>query len=272
MPETLNAFVTMIIEFFTSFGIKLIAALVVLVVGIKLVGIFVKKLGKSKGFHKLDDSIGHFILSLLKILLYVVVVITAAGIVGIPATSFITVLASAGVAIGLALQGSLANIAGSIMILFFRPFKIGDFIEGNGVSGTVEDINLFYTVIQTADNKTITCPNGTVSNGVITNYSTKDTRRVDITFSASYGSDIEKVKSVINDCVKARTEILAEPEPFIGMVAQSASSLDFVCRVWVNSADYWTVYFALMESVKNEFDNNGIEIPFPQMDVHVKND
>ena len=270
MPETLNAFVTMIIEFFTSFGIKLIAALVVLVVGIKLAGIFVKKLGKSKGFHKLDDSIGHFILSVLKILLYVVVVITAAGIVGIPATSFITVLASAGVAIGLALQGSLANIAGSIMILFFRPFKIGDFIEGNGVSGTVEDINLFYTVIKTPDNKTITCPNGALSNGNITNYSTKDTRRVDLTFSVAYDTDIDRAKGLILAIIESEECALKDPAPFVALSVHNESSIDFVARAWCKSEDYWTLYFNLLEKTKKAFDVAGIEIPFPQVDVHVK--
>lgn len=271
MPEINEALLNLSTKA-TDYAIKLVGALLVLIVGLKLAKWATKKIAKRIGKSKIDESVSHFLLNAVKIVLYVLVIISAAGIIGIPATSFITILASAGVAIGLALQGSLSNIAGSLMILFFRPFKIGDFVECAGVSGTVEDIGLFYTVINTPDNKTITCPNGTVSNGVITNYSTKDTRRVDITFSASYGSDIEKVKSVINDCVKARAEILADPEPFIGMVSQSASSLDFVCRVWVNSADYWTVYFALMESVKNAFDNNGIEIPFPQMDVHVKND
>ncbi len=270
MPETLNAFVTMIVEFFTSFGIKLIAALLVLVVGIKLSGFFVKKLGKNKGFQKLDDSIGRFILSVLKILLYVVVVITAAGIVGIPATSFITVLASAGVAIGLALQGSLANIAGSIMILFFRPFKIGDFIEGNGVSGTVEDINLFYTIIKTPDNKTITCPNGALSNGNITNYSTKDTRRVDLTFSVSYDSDIDRVKGLIAAIIESEECVLKDPAPFVALSAHNESSIDFVARAWCKSEDYWTLHFNLLEKTKKAFDVAGIEIPYPQVDVHVK--
>ncbi|MBQ7820911.1 MAG: mechanosensitive ion channel [Clostridia bacterium] len=272
MPQTIQTILDTLGSQATSLALRLVGAVLILVIGLKLSNWIVKKLGNNKGFQKMDASIEHFLLSAFKIMLYAVVIISAAGTLGIPATSFITILASAGVAIGLALQGSLSNIAGSIMILFFRPYKIGDFVECAGVSGVVEDINLFYTVIATGDNKTITCPNGTVSNGVITNYSTKDQRRVDITFSASYGSDIEKVKAVILDCVKAQSLALNEPAPFVGVVAQSASSIDFVCRVWVNSADYWTVYFALMEGVKQAFDQNGIEIPFPQMDVHVKND
>lgn len=256
----------------TSFALRLVSALLILIIGMKLAKWIVKKLGKSRAFEKIDTSIGHFLLSVLKVLLYALVLISAATTLGIPATSFITILASAGVAIGLALQGSLSNIAGSIMILFFRPFKVGDFVECAGVSGTVEDIGLFYTVLTTPDNKTVTCPNGAVSNGVITNYSSKDTRRVDITFSVSYGSDIEKVKSIILDTVKTQPAVLNEPETFVGVVAQNESSVDFVCRAWVNSADYWTVYFALMEGVKKAFDSNGIEIPFPQMDVHIKND
>ena len=269
---TLSAAGSAILGFLTSFGIKLLAAIIVLVVGIKLAGWIVKKLGKSKGFERLDTSVGHFLLSAVKILLYIVIVITAAGIIGIPATSFITVLASAGVAIGLALQGSLANIAGSIMILFFRPFKIGDYIEGNGVSGTVEDINLFYTVINTPDNKTITCPNGALSNGNIINYSTKDTRRVDLTFSVAYDSDIEKVKGIILAIINSEECVIKELEPFVALSAHNESSLDFVVRAWCKSADYWTLYFDLLEKVKKAFDVAGIEIPYPQMDVHVKKD
>ena len=270
MPETLNAFITLLIEFFTSFGLKFLAAIVVLIVGIKLAGWLVKKLGKSRGFEKLDTSVGHFLLSVIRILLYIVVVITAAGIIGIPATSFITVLASAGVAIGLALQGSLANIAGSIMILFFRPFKIGDFIEGNGVSGTVEDISLFYTVIKTPDNKTITCPNGALSNGNIINYSTKDTRRVDLTFSVAYDTDIDRVKGIIMAIIESEDCVLKDPEPFVALSAHNESSLDFVARAWCKSGDYWTLHFNLLEKTKKAFDVAGIEIPFPQMDVRVK--
>ncbi len=255
----------------TTFAIRLVSALLILIIGIKLTGWFVKKLDKSRGFKKIDKSVKHFLLSAIRILLYIVVVICAATTLGIPATSFLTILASAGVAIGLALQGSFSNIAGSIMILFFRPYKIGDFVECSGVSGTVEDINLFYTVIATPDNKTITCPNGAVSNGVITNYSTKDIRRVDITFSASYGTDIEKVKTVIIDCVNKQSAVLQDPAPFVGITAHNTSSVDYVCRAWVNSADYWDVYFALMQGVKEAFDKNGIEIPFQQMDIHVIN-
>lgn len=270
MPTELNTFLQTIISFCTSFGVKLLAAIIVFVVGIKLTNVFVKKLGKSKGFQKIDDSVQRFVLSAIKILLYIVIVITAAGIIGIPATSFITVLASAGVAIGLALQGSLANIAGSIMILFFRPFKIGDYIEGNGVAGTVEDINLFYTIIKTPDNKTITCPNGALSNGNITNYSTKDTRRVDLTFSVAYDSDIDRVKGIILAIINSEELVLKDPAPFVALSAHNESSLDFVARAWCNSGDYWTVHFDLLEKTKKAFDVAGIEIPYPQMDVHVK--
>ncbi len=272
MPETLQTALTALGSHATSFALRLVGALLVLIIGLNISKWIVKKLGKSKAIGRADASIVRFVLSTIKVVLYVLVIITVAGILGIPATSFITILASAGVAIGLALQGSLSNIAGSIMILLFRPFKIGDFVECAGVTGTVEDINLFYTIISTPDNKTITCPNGTVSNGVITNYSTKDKRRVDLTFAVSYGSDIEKVKSVILESVSKTSLILTDPEPFVGVVSQSASSMDFVCRVWVKVDDYWMVYFALMENVKQAFDKNGIEIPFPQMDVHVKND
>ena len=272
LPENLQAIMNALTSFATTFALKLIGALIVLIIGINLSKWIVKKIFGAKSTKKVDTTVQHFLQNVIKVILYVVVIISAAGILGIPATSFLTLLATAGVAVGLALQGSLSNIAGSIMLMLFRPFKVGDFVECAGVSGVVEDINLFYTIITSGDNKRIVCPNSTVSNGVITNYSAKDTRRVDITFSVSYGSDIEKVKSIILKTVSENPLVLTDPQPFVGLVTHNASSIDFVCRSWVNTADYWTVYFSLMENVKCAFDENDIPIPFPQMDVHIKND
>ena len=266
----LNAFLTMIIEFFTSFGIKLIAAIIVLVVGIKLAGVLVKKLGKNKSFLKLDASVEHFILSALKILLYIVVVITSAGIIGIPATSFITVLASAGVAIGLALQGSLSNLAGGIIIAVTRPFRLNDYIESSGVSGTVEDMKLFYTELITPDNKVIMVPNGKLANDTIINYSIKDIRRVDLTFSISYEDNVKKAIETITSVVEKHNLILKNPSYAIKEAEHASSSVNISTKVWVNNADYWTVHFDLLEQVHQAFNENNITIPYTQIEVRTK--
>ncbi len=270
MNQEIKTVLDMLIELATSVGLKLLYAAVILVVGLKLSKWIVKKVSKSKGFSKVEVSLAHFLTSCLKIALNALVIITAALVLGIPATSFITILGSAGLAVGLALQGSLSNLAGSIMILLFKPYKIGDFVEFNGISGTVKDINFFYTVLITPDNKQITCPNGTVSNTNVVNYSTQSIRRVDITFQVDYGSDIDNVKKIIMDVVKKDSMILTIPEPVVVFVKNNESSLDFDLRVWCSNADYWTVRFNMLESVKKSFDMNGIEIPYKQLDVHIK--
>ncbi len=271
IKEKFNEFVKELPSVVAGFGIRLILAVIVLIVGLKVSKKGVKFIAHSAPFKKLNTSVEVFLTSVMKVLFYSAVIICVAGIIGIPATSFVTILASAGVAIGLALQGSLSNVAGSIMILLFHPFGVGDYIEASGVSGTVEDINTFYTVIVTPDNKTITCPNGALSNENIVNYSAKDTRRVDLVFSVSYNSDAEKVKKIISDIIDANPLALKTPTPLIAMCAHNASSVDFTAKVWCNRKDYWTLNFELLEDVKRAFDKEGIEIPFPQMDVHVKN-
>jgi small conductance mechanosensitive channel len=254
----------------TKICLKLLIAAVILVVGLKLSKWIVNKMSKSKGFRKIETSLAHFLNSSLLITLNVLVIVTAALVLGMPATSFITILGSAGLAVGLALQGSLSNLAGSIMILFFKPYKIGDYVEFNGISGTVKDINFFYTVLITPDNKQITCPNGAVSNTNVTNYSTESTRRVDITFRAAYNCDIDTVKNVIMDAAKKDSMILAEPAPAVVLTKNDESSLYFELRVWCSNKDYWTVRSNMLESVKKAFDMNGIVIPYDQLDVHIK--
>ncbi len=254
-----------------SFGFKLIWAAVVVFAGIYLVKLVVKLMEKANKVSHLDVGVKRFLVNTVKVLCYVLIVIVAAGIVGIPAASFITVLGSAGVAIGLALQGSLSNIAGSILILVNKPFVIGDYIDANGVSGTVEDIGFFYTTLTTPDNKKVTVPNGALSNSNIVNYSAKNIRRVDFTFSVGYESDIELVKKLLVKAAVTHPLVLKEPLPFVGLSTHGDSALAFTLRTWVNSGDYWTVYFDLNETVKAEFDANGIEIPYNQLDVHVKN-
>lgn len=260
-----------LIELGTSYGLKLLGAILVLIVGVKLVKTLSKWIKKSPKLDKLDDSLRSFLVSFSKIVLYIVLVITVAMILGIPATSFITILASCGVAIGLALQGSLSNFAGGLMILFFKPFKVGDYIEASGESGTVKDISVVYTTLITPDNKRITIPNGTLTNSVIENYSTEKLRRVDMNFSVSYDADIEQVKKIIETEIVAHSKALKDPAPFVRLTAHGDSALTFTARVWCKNSDYWDVNIDLTESIKLAFDKNGIEIPYNQLDVHITN-
>lgn len=254
----------------TDVGLSLLYAALVLIVGIKLSKWASKAIFKLKCFENADVSLLHFLRSAVRIILYAFVVISAAIIIGIPATTFITILGSAAIAVGLALQGSLTNLAGSIMILFFKPFKIGDYIECGAVTGTVEDINLFYTVLRSPDNKVITCPNGTLSNGNIINYSGKDTRRVDLKLSAGYSDNIDEVRDVILACTEADPRILEEPAAKVDVTSLDASSVTFTVRAWCKTEDYWGVYYSLTENAKKAFDKMGIEIPYQQIDIHLK--
>ncbi len=266
----MEAFWNSVLELCTTVGASLLYAVIVLVVGLKLVKWFVKWVTRSKGFAKLDPGVQSFVRSGLSILLNVLVLISVAVILGIPTTSFITMLASAGVAIGLALQGSLSNFAGGLMLLLFKPVKVGDFIESSGASGTVTDISIFYTTLLTPDNRHITLPNGSLSNSDIVNYSSEAQRRVDLTFSVSYSADIEQVKGVLLHVARSHALVKQEPEPMARLTNQGDSALEFVLRVWCETADYWTVRFDLYEEVKKVFDQHGIEIPFPQLDVHMR--
>lgn len=253
----------------TDVGLKIIFGLVVLFVGMKLAKWVVKLVSKGKGFGKLEVSVQSFLLSFIKIVLYALVIASAAIIWGIPTTSFLTIFTSAGVAVGLALQGALSNFAGGLMILIFKPFKVGDFIENGAVMGTVKDITIIYTILHTVDNKVVTIPNGTLTNSNVINYSALPSRRVDIKFSAGYHDDIEKVKSVLMGVAEAHEKVLKDPTPFVRLTAQGSSSLDYTFRVWCAGPDYWDVYFDMMERVKMAFDENGISIPFQQVDVHM---
>lgn len=251
-----------------NFVFMAICAIVFVAIGFKLSSWFVGRLRKGKNFQKLDDSVESFLASFINIALKALIVIIAAAIVGIDVTAFSAVLASAGVTVGLALQGSLSNLTGGIMILIFRPFKVGDFIDNHTDSGTVTEIGIFYTTLHTPDNKTITVPNGLLSNATVVNYSTEATRRVDMEFSVAYTSDIDKVNKVMRTVTEANEKVLKDPAPFVSLLRQDASALVFVVRAWVKSEDYWDVYFYLGENMKKAFDTVGIEIPFNQLDVH----
>lgn len=263
MENILN---TMVIPFVKSVALAIIVLLVGLAVIRKIANIAGKQVEKSK----VDNTLKPFIMSLVSWGLKILLAISVIGILGVPTASFAAILAAAGFAIGLAFQGSLSNFAGGVLLLVVRPINVGDFIEANGFSGTVEAIHILNTVLRTPDNKVIYIPNGSLSNTSITNYSVKDTRRVDWTFGVGYEQDTDKVKSVLTEIVNAHPLVLKDPEAFIRMSNHGDSSVDFTARAWVNAEDYWTVHFDIIETVKKRFDQEEISIPYPQMDIHME--
>lgn len=266
MPQDLIA---KLWELLTVFGLKIIAAIVIFIVG-RWVAKFLRNLTRKlmiKG--DVDATLVSFVGNLIYVALLAFVIIAALGQLGIQTTSFIAILGAAGLAVGLALQGSLANFAAGVLMIIFRPFKVGDFIEGAGVAGTVEEIQIFTTQLKTPDNKTIIIPNAKMTEGNITNYSNKGTRRVDLVFGIGYGDDIDRARNLIQDEISKDQRIHPEPAPQIVVAELAESSVNFAVRSWVNSADYWGVYFDLTENIKKRFDAEGITIPFPQRDIHV---
>lgn len=266
-----DGIINKIVEFATTMGFKIITVIVLVIVGLKAIKWLKKWIRTSPKLDKIDSSLRSFAVSFISVVLYALLFVTILMILGVPATSFVAVLTTCAAAIGLALQGSLSNFAGGIMILLFKPFKVGDYIEVAGESGTVSEISVVYTEILTVDNKRITIPNGTLTNSVIENYSSEDLRRVDLTFNTAYGCDIEKVKSIILKEIEDHPMALKNPEPFVRLSAHNESSLTYTARVWCKNADYWDVNFDLTESVKNAFDENHISIPYKQIDVHIDN-
>jgi len=265
-----NKIASFLFELGASIGLKLLASVVVLVVGHKLIKWFKKRVSIPRNQDKSDISVRLFIASFAGVALYVLLFITVAMILGIPTTSFITAIASCGVAIGLAMQGFLSNFAGGIMIMIFKPFQVGDYIETADAAGTVAETTVVYTVLKTPDNKVITIPNGNLTNSVIENYSAVDRRRVDIVFSVAYEADIEEVKGILLGIVEKHPMVFDDPKPFARLSAHGQSSLEFTVRVWCKTDDFWDVKFDILEEVKKTFDQKGIEIPYPQMDVHMK--
>lgn len=257
------------VELLMLYGPKFVLALVVLFVGFWIIKRVVGLLGSVMQKNEVELTLKRFLESLVGIILKALLLISVASMIGIETTSFIAIIGAAGLAIGLALQGSLANFAGGVLLLLFKPYKVGEFIETCGHMGTVHSIQIFTTVLKTPDNKTIIIPNGPIANGSITNFSTEATRRVDMEFGIGYGDDIDHTKSVLNRLIDADSRILRDPEPAVLLGALADSSVNFKMRVWVNAADYWGVYFDMHESVKKTFDAEGISIPFPQQDVHM---
>ena len=258
-----------IVELAMLYGVQVILALTIFIVGKwvakKIANIVQRVLAKNN----VDPAIQHFVGSLVSWVLIIFVVIASLGQLGIQTASFVAIVGAAGLAVGLALQGSLANFAAGVLILIFRPFKVGDFIEVAGVSGVVQKIQIFTTELHSPDNKKIIVPNGGVISGNITNYSANDTRRVDLVFGVGYGDDINAAKAVLQSVVAAEPKVLQDPAPTIAVVELADSSVNLVCRPWVNTADYWDVYFNVTEAVKKALDAGGISIPFPQRDLHL---
>lgn len=254
-----------------EYGQKLAVGLLILVIGLWVAGAIsraAKKMMAARGF---DTALQGFLGSMISIVLKVLVVITALSTLGIEMTSFVAILGAASLAIGLALSGTLQNFAGGVMILIFKPFKVGDFIEAQGYAGSVSEIQIFNTILKTPDNKTIIIPNGGLSTGNMVNYSTEARRRVDWTVGMGYGDDVEKAKEVLLGMMDADSRILKDPAPFVAVSALADSSVNFAVRGWVEAADYWGVFFDMNEGVYKEFGKHGLNIPFPQMDVHVHN-
>lgn len=257
-------------SFFTQAGLNIVIGLAILIVGLilcKVIKVIIKRVMKKA---KRDEAVVHFAVSLIDIILKIVVLIASLATMGINTASIITVLGTCGVAIGLALKDSLGNLAAGVLIAVNKPFKQGDYIQSAGEEGTVETINLFNTTLLTPDNKEIVIPNGLLSSGNIVNFSKMDTRRVDFEFSIAYSADYNKAQNAILSVCGAHEKILSDPAPFCRMKAMNNSSVMLTARAWVKTEDYWTVFFDVMEQVRDKFDQLGIEIPYPQLDVHVK--
>lgn len=249
-------------------GGHILKAVIVFLVGRFLIRMLNRLVRRLMDKRNVDISIKTFVRSLVNILLTVLLIISVVGALGVETTSFAALLASAGVAVGMALSGNLQNFAGGLVILLFKPYKVGDWIDAQNVSGTVKEIQIFHTILTTADNKLIYVPNGALSSGVVTNYSNQTTRRVEWIVGVDYGEDYNKVEKVVREVLAADKRILDDPAPFIALHALDASSVNVVARVWVNSADYWGVYFDINKAIYATFNEQGINFPFPQLTVH----
>ncbi|MDX1304126.1 small-conductance mechanosensitive channel MscS [Photobacterium sp.] len=252
-----------------QYGVNLISAILILFVGNLIVKGIANGVAKVLRKKSMDEAVVEFLHSLVRYLLFVIVLIAALGRLGVQTASVVAVIGAAGLAIGLALQGSLSNFAAGVLIVGFRPFKSGDYVEVGGVAGSVESIQIFSTVLCTPDNKMVVVPNGAVISSPITNYSRHATRRIDFVIGVSYDADLKKTKEVLARVVAAEPRVLKDPAPTIGVVALADSSVNLVVRPWVKTADYWRVYFDLLQAIKEELDKEDITIPYPQMDVHL---
>ena len=262
-------YIEMVTYWVTTYSVKIIAALLILVIGKWLARKITNMIMKLMEKNKVDITLVRFLDSIMYYTFMVMVVIAAAGQLGVNTTSFLTIVGAAGLAIGLALKDSLSNFASGVMLVLFRPYRVNDYVDIGGVAGTVVSVSLFTTELNTPDNQKVIVPNAGITSNVITNVTANPTRRVDLVIGIGYGDDIKKAKEVIQGVLAEETRILSTPVPLIAVSELADSSVNFVVRPWVNTGDYWGVYFALNENIKLAFDANGISIPFPQQDVHM---
>ncbi len=267
--EKFSEYWDIIIKSTINFLPSVFLAIAVLIVGLWVIKRIVSLTKKMMIIREVDTSLQDFLLQIISVSLKILLIISVVSIIGVATSSFIAILASAGFAIGMALQGSLGNFAGGIIILLFKPYKVGDYIEVQGFSGTVKSIQIFNTILLTVDNKRVLIPNGIISNGSIVNYTAEEKRRIDFLFGISYSDNIDKVKEIIRQLIDEDKRILDEPEPLIVVSGLADSSVNLTVRVWSKTEDYWDIYFDLQEKVKKAFDKNNISIPYPQTDVHL---
>jgi small conductance mechanosensitive channel len=267
--EDVNKYADMVQALAAAYGLKIIAAIVIFIIGKWLSGVLSRAVGKAMERAKAEQVLVKFVVNLAHAALLAFVVLAALAQLGIQTTSFIAVIGAAGLAIALALQGFLSNFAAGVMLIIFRPFKVGDFIEAAGTAGSVEEIMIFSTKLKSPDNKQLFVPNGSILAGTIVNYSARNQRRVDLIFGCGYGDDIKKTKALLEAIVKENALVLDEPAATIGVLELGDSSVNFAVRPWVATPDYWDVHFQITEEVKQRFDEAGISIPFPQRDVHL---
>jgi len=256
-------------ELFTTYGLKVVLAIAVYIVGKWVAKLIVTVLLKGMNARNVDPTIAGFVKNIVYYVILVMVIIAALGQLGVQTASFVAIIGAAGLAVGFALQGSLSNFASGVMLIAFRPFKVGDFVEAGGAAGVIKELSIFSTIMTTGDNKVIIIANSSITGGNIVNYSTQAERRVDFTVGVGYGADLSAVRKELEALAAADERVIQDKGITIGVSELADSSVNFVYRVWVKSADYWGVYFDMNERIKNRFDEVGIEIPFPQMDVHV---
>lgn len=256
--------------FIKTQGMNLLSGLIVLAVGFFLAHWLFKFVGRKQAVSRMEPTLRGFLEHLIRLVVYIIIILTAVSVMGIPMTSVVTLLASAGVAVSLAMQGALSNLVGGFLMLMLKPIKAGDYVKINDAEGTIKSIGVFYTEMATYDNRHISLPNSTLTNTAIINYTREGSRRLDVQFSVHYSSEIDEVKKTLLAVVEKNKSIMTDPAPMVALNQCGDSSLNFIVRVWCKVPDYWDIYFYLMEQGKHALDDAGIEIPYPQMDVHVK--
>lgn len=264
----LERMIDKLLEQGASLGLTLIKALLIFIIGRYIIKLINKIIKRILARRDIEMSVKTFVGSLVNVVLTILLIISVVGALGVQTTSFAALLASAGVAIGMALSGNLSNFAGGLIVLLFKPFKVGDYIEAQGTGGTVKEIQIFHTILVTVDNKTVYIPNGALSSGAVVNFSRQDTRRIEWTFGVDYGENYDKVKQVIESILARETRILPDPVPFIALNTLADSSVNVIVRVWVKSENYWNVYYDINQAVYTTFNEQGIDFPFPQLTIH----